>query len=46
MNSGKTGIDDDFAARGFDIVGAWIMGRNMFGALMRTCLLMISRQSK
>lgn len=28
---GTTGIDDDFAARGFDGIGAWIMGRNMFG---------------
>lgn len=28
---GTTGIDDDFAARGFDNVGAWIIGRNMFG---------------
>ena len=28
---GETGIDDDFAARGFQNVGAWIMGRNMFG---------------
>ena len=27
---GTTGVDDDFAARGFDNVGAWIMGRNMF----------------
>lgn len=25
------GIDDDFAQRGFRNVGAWIMGRNMFG---------------
>ena len=25
------GIDDDFAARGFHNVGAWIIGRNMFG---------------
>lgn len=24
-------IDDDFAARQFDNIGAWIMGRNMFG---------------
>jgi dihydrofolate reductase len=24
------GVDDDFAARGFENVGAWIMGRNMF----------------
>jgi len=28
---GETGVDDDFAARGFDNVGAWILGRNMFG---------------
>ena len=28
---GTTGIDDDFAARGFDGIGAWILGRNMFG---------------
>jgi dihydrofolate reductase len=28
---GETGIDDDFAARGFVDIGAWILGRNMFG---------------
>jgi dihydrofolate reductase len=28
---GETGPDDDFAKRGFDRVGAWILGRNMFG---------------
>ena len=28
---GEAGIDDDFAQRGFHNVGAWIMGRNMFG---------------
>jgi dihydrofolate reductase len=28
---GTTGIDDEFAARGFYDVGAWILGRNMFG---------------
>jgi dihydrofolate reductase len=28
---GDTGIDDDFAARGFANMGAWILGRNMFG---------------
>jgi dihydrofolate reductase len=28
---GETGPDDDFAARGFRDVGAWILGRNMFG---------------
>ena len=27
---GSTGIDDDFAARSFENVGAWILGRNMF----------------
>jgi dihydrofolate reductase len=30
-DSGTTGVDDDFAARGFDNIGAWIIGRNMFG---------------
>ena len=33
MDGGTTGIDDDFAARGFDNIGAWIMGRNMFGPI-------------
>ena len=28
---GTTGVDNDFAERGFDRIGAWIMGRNMFG---------------
>src|SRR5471030_2714121 len=28
-DGGTTGIDDDFAARGFKNVGAWILGRNM-----------------
>ncbi len=28
-----TGIDDDFAARGFKNIGAWILGRNMFGPI-------------
>ena len=28
---GRAGIDDDFAARGFENLGAWILGRNMFG---------------
>jgi dihydrofolate reductase len=28
---GETGIDEDFAARGFRGIGAWILGRNMFG---------------
>lgn len=30
-DGGETGVDEDFAARGFRNVGAWIMGRNMFG---------------
>ncbi|HEY5713609.1 MAG TPA: dihydrofolate reductase family protein [Allosphingosinicella sp.] len=29
--NGTTGVDDDFARRSFDNVGAWILGRNMFG---------------
>jgi dihydrofolate reductase len=28
---GTTGIDDDFARRGTENLGAWILGRNMFG---------------
>ncbi len=28
---GREGVDDDFAARGFENLGAWIMGRNMSG---------------
>ncbi len=30
---GAAGVDDDFAARGFANIGAWILGRNMFGPL-------------
>jgi len=30
-DGGEAGTDDDFAARGFDNIGAWILGRNMFG---------------
>lgn len=29
-NEGTTGIDNDFAKRGFNNIGAWILGRNMF----------------
>lgn len=32
-DGGSTGIDEDFAARGFRNVGAWILGRNMFGPI-------------
>jgi len=31
QEGGSTGIDEDFAARSFQNVGAWVMGRNMFG---------------
>ncbi len=30
---GTTGVDNDFAERGFRDIGAWIMGRNMFGPI-------------
>jgi dihydrofolate reductase len=30
---GETGVDDDIAAMGFTDVGAWILGRNMFGPI-------------
>ena len=32
-HGGATGVDDDFAARGFRKIGAWIMGRNMYGPI-------------
>jgi dihydrofolate reductase len=28
---GESGVDDEFAQEGFKGIGAWIMGRNMFG---------------
>ena len=31
QEGGSTGVDDDFMARSFDNIGAWIIGRNMFG---------------
>jgi dihydrofolate reductase len=30
-DGGSTSIDNDFAERGFANIGAWILGRNMFG---------------
>jgi dihydrofolate reductase len=33
QQEGTTGVDDDFARRGFENIGAWIMGRNMFGPI-------------
>ena len=32
-DDGTAGVDDAFAARGFQGVGAWILGRNMFGPI-------------
>ena len=32
-DEGTTGIDDDFAKRGIENLGAWILGRNMFGPI-------------
>jgi dihydrofolate reductase len=31
QDGGETGIDNRMAARGFEGIGAWILGRNMFG---------------
>jgi dihydrofolate reductase len=31
MDGGETGVDDSVAASAFDNIGAWILGRNMFG---------------
>jgi dihydrofolate reductase len=31
QDGGTTGVDDEFAVRSFENVGAWILGRNMFG---------------
>jgi dihydrofolate reductase len=31
QSDGETGVDEDWAAQGFENVGAWILGRNMFG---------------
>lgn len=33
QDGGSTGVDDDFAVRGFEGIGAWILGRNMFGPI-------------
>src|SRR5256886_6673829 len=32
-DGGTTRVDEDFASRGFQNVGAWILGRNMFGPI-------------
>jgi dihydrofolate reductase len=31
QEGGAAGVNDDFAAKGFENIGAWILGRNMFG---------------
>ena len=31
QNGGAQGVDNDFAAQSFENVGAWVLGRNMFG---------------
>lgn len=31
QEGGETGVDDEFAARGLRNIGAWVLGRNMFG---------------
>lgn len=33
QEGGDTDVDDDFAARSFANIGAWILGRNMFGPI-------------
>jgi dihydrofolate reductase len=33
QEGGEAGVDDDFAAQGFENIGAWILGRNMFGPI-------------
>ena len=33
QSGGEMGVDNDFAVRGFENLGAWILGRNMFGPI-------------
>src|SRR5215831_6553326 len=33
QEGGSTGVDDEWARRGMENVGAWILGRNMFGPM-------------
>jgi len=33
QEGGETGVDDRMAERGFEGIGAWILGRNMFGPI-------------
>ena len=32
-DGGTSGVDDEFAVRSFENIGAWILGRNMFGPI-------------
>src|SRR5438132_14106369 len=31
FDDGETGVDNEIAEQGFEGIGAWILGRNMFG---------------
>ncbi len=33
LDGGETGIDNEIAEQGFAGIGAWILGRNMFGPI-------------
>ena len=33
LDGGDSGVDDEFAAKGMSGLGAWILGRNMFGPI-------------
>ena len=33
QDGGETGVDESFACRSFENIGAWILGRNMFGPI-------------
>ena len=33
QGDGETGVDNDFAEQGMSGIGAWILGRNMFGPI-------------
>jgi dihydrofolate reductase len=36
QSGGTLGIDNELVAQSFDDVGAWVMGRNMFGHVRRS----------
>ena len=37
LEGGETGVDHQMAQRGFENIGAWILGRNMFGPVRGPC---------